>query len=282
MIFVVLEDSRAPLFTMELLKDVPSSSVVRVNRDTTNEELKKLNGSPLFTKKWFAIVEKSCSSSTIKSVLSTKAVIILYATKTNLESKLILCKQFSDVKVVDLISPSKEYCTSYVEESLGVSHSLAEKICSKSNYFLPSIEENIMILKSLDTVDNKAVNLYVSTRSNTTTFTIFYFLVGLRDVNKKAMVKFLYDFRYAFSYIKTSLLSLFETSKAAYRAIESGELTVDNLSEFLKSNNKLKATKYFLERVVIDLHPHMSYDTLVLKEIQISKCSSMIELLSKL
>lgn len=281
MIYLVMEDSRAPLFTEDLYNTVPKSSIVKIKKSTLDLEVDKLNSSPLFTSKWFALIDRGVSENLIVKICSMKSVVpIIYVTDKTVGSVRSVISEFGENKLVNLINPSKSFCEKHVCKVLSVTEDVSKCLCEKSNYFLPSLEENINVLKSLGRAPSKKdINLYISRRNSVTIYSLFYFILGQSKVLPKNIIVFMHDFKYAFSYLKESLLKLFDDMLQIYDDIENAIVGKTNIDSYYKSS-KLGCTLFFTKRVVLEFHKIFTYEEIYLRKLKLARCSNVVELLN--
>lgn len=276
-----MEDSRAPLFSRDFLRDIPSDSIFKVTRNTLIKDLEVLKRNPLFTNKWFVLFDSKVDTSMIDRMISyPNADVIVMADRVNYQKKKSSLMKLGEYKVIDLVNPSKEFCKNYVIKELGVGDDVAKALLSRSNYFLPTIAENVNTLRSLGrTPTISDVNLYVSKRTSVTVYTLFYYLFNISNVPSKSILMFLYEFRFAFVYLKTRLLELFDVSLTVYSDVESGVVSGVNCREYL-SDKQFNVTEYFLKTVINELHPLVTYEKLYLERLRFSRCENIVELLN--
>lgn len=279
--YLVIEDSRAPLFSRDFFKNTPKDSIFRITKRTLYKDLDDLKKSPLFTNKWFVLIENKVGNDMIEKMKDhTDVDVIVLADRNNYVSKRSYLLKLGEFKVIDLVNPSKDYCERFVINELGVTKDTAKVLLGRSNYFLPTIVENVNLLKCLGrTPTTNDVNLYVSRRTSVTVYTLFYYILNNSKVKPKTILLFLHEFRFAFNYVKTRLIELFDVSMKIYDSVESGTLGGSNCIQFIEDNN-LDVTEYFVRIVITDLHPKITYEKLYLEKLRISRIENIVELLN--
>lgn len=281
--FVVLEDPRAPLFTQELVEQFPKSSTVGINPRNTKGLIPTLNGSPTLTDNWLVLVDKRVGDTVIAELAGMKTCInVFYAKANNVNYIAALCREHGDCQIVDMLNMDEPSTINYVKTKLNVNESVARELVKRCKCYLPYIEESMLTLKSLqEPITINHVKEYIQKRSETTVFTVFYHLVGLKRKRLSELGLFLYQYRYAYPYIKKRLQKIFTETIKLYKDIELGKLGGDNIKDYL-SENKMEVSEYFVRRIVLELHETMTVDELYLHKIIIDKTDNMPTLLSVL
>lgn len=278
---ILLEDARAPIFSEDLRAKTPRSSIIRMEPKNTRTCISLMKGKPTLTSTWLVFVDMKVSDIVLESISGLPNCINIVFTKSvDAERKLSICRKGGDSKLLDMINVDKESCVSYITSRLNTSEKLSKSIADKCNYFLPYIEEAILVLEMIDKEVTKSdVDLYIQKRSNLTVNSLFYHLVGFKTLSSQIVSDFLYQYKFAFPYIKKKLLLLFSESEKIYKSIENGNLGLDNIKDYLK-NNKVKISEYMISVLISKIHPIIGLGELVLIKISIDKIDDMVNLLS--
>lgn len=278
---ILLEDPRAPIFSEDIRSKIPRSSFIRMEPKNTRTCISLMKGKPTLTSTWLVFVDKKVSDIVLESISGLpNCVNIIFTKSVDAERKLSICKKGGDSKILDMINVDKESCVSYINSRIGTTEKLSKLIAGKCNYFLPYIEEALLVLEMLDTdVTKSDIDLYIQKRSNLTVNSLFYHLVGFKVLSSEMVSDFLYQYKFAFPYIKKKLLLLFSESEKIYKCIEDGSLGLDNIKGYLK-NNKVKISEYMISVLISKIHPIIGLGELVLIKISIDKIDDMTNLLS--
>lgn len=279
MVFIVLEDERAPIFTREILKEYPSSCVVKINTKSFKTDFNLLQSKPTLTDKWLVLVNSKISKVYVEQLAKLKTInMLVYCSQNNYKEKLSICRNSCETKFLNVISMTLPSCVNYIKSQLEIAEDVAVKLAKKCNLYTPFVEESIILLKTLDhKITSYDVDNYVQKRSNVTVYTLFYYLLE-RNGNVDGILKFIYEYRHALDYLKKRLLKLFSYAETIYMSMETGELGNDNVDEFIE-NNDIDASSYFVRRV-IHIHQSIGYDLLLLNKITIENLDSIPSLLS--
>lgn len=279
---ILLEDERASEFTKKLYSSYPETSIVKVSTKDTIEKLYFLNNKPLLTTNWLVLVDKRVGLPIIEFLATNKfCVNIIYATDLDSSLKLAFCKKLNDdSSIVDMLNISKDSAISFITSEISIDEVLAEKLYNKCNKFFPYIVGALHSLSMLDRkIVSKDLDVYVESHSSLTPNSLFYHLVGVKTLNYKSTIKYLYDYKNAFPYIKKKLLTLYNASEKLYKDIENGELHTNNLDDYCKSN-KLKVSPYFVKIIVTKVYKTLTYDELILSKCLVNNLDSTLSLLS--
>lgn len=265
--YVVLEDERAPLFTNDIIKNVPNSSIVRITNKTLNTHLKVLDSKPLLSKQWLVFVEQNVSQNLIKNVLNKSACInIFYSTtdKYRLLQDYILTSGYK-CSVVNMLNPSDEWVVRYICRTLHVEEDIALKIYKKSNKYLPYVEEGITILSLTGKkINDTVIQKYLPVRYSCNPSRLFLHYIGVKVSKLSDIVDYLYAFKFGYKSIKDKMIKMFEETITVYKLIAGNQLSIDNCEDFAKNHKEYKMSSYQLRRVVTQIYPSVSYEYLIL------------------
>lgn len=281
--FLVLEDDRAPVFTLELLSKHPSLSVVTVDKNSNSSLLDSLKSKPLLSKKWIVLVKSSVSESHKRAIASSTLCIgIFYSTKTALPKDKALISEFGEYKLINMLNPSKKWIIEYVMNSLGVDYTLAESICNKGNKFFPYIHESVLMLQPFKgEITSYHINTFLQEHLSCNPTYLFESLLNVNKCNTTTIVKYFYQFRYAFSYLKTELLNLCRSVIMLYSNIQQGNLGNDNIEEYVRSLPRdTKISIYLIRQTVSVYYPRLTLESILVIYKKINMTSNILQLMS--
>lgn len=279
---ILLEDDRASEFTKKLYKSYPETSIVKVHQRDSVEKLSFLDNKPLLTANWLVLVDRRVDIGVIGFLAKKSLCInIIYANDLDSSLKLSVCKKVSDdSSIVDMLNISQEGAIDFITSELDISEELAIKLYNKCNKFFPYIVGALHSLSVLNRrIVSKDLDLYVESHSHITPNSLFYHLVGVKCVNTPTVVKYLYDYKNAFTYIRKKLLTLYNASEKIYKDIEKGDLHSNNIDDYCRST-KLKVSPYFVKIIVTKVYKILTYDELILGKCLVNNLDSILSLLS--
>lgn len=277
---ILLEDSRAPLFTERLVQSFPNSSVVGITKRNNSSILKELSSRPLLSDKWLLLIESNTNEELIKSLFSMDSCIcVLKCKDSEKDYFLALSRSRGDTRFVDCKNITEEEAVKRITSKLDTTEQIARMIYTKCNKFMPYIEETIVSLSCLGrAVKMSDLDNYMEKYNSITIYSLYYHILGIDKISNKELVTYLYRYKYAIDYIKKTLLDLFDSTESLYKSIDEGLLGSDNIHEYVK-NTKLKVTPYFVTKTVNKIYKSMTYADLVITKIRITKVESIVELL---
>lgn len=289
MIYLCIEDKRAPIFTERVRGCFPNSSIIKLNKWNFKNSIKFLNNSkPILSNTWLVLVNLSeLKESQIENLSGIKySTIIVYCSEQNCKFLYGIFRKFIDsdnIKIINVKVFSREQASEYVKSKIRIEDEALNSLVKDKN-FMPRIEESLTILKTLDkTVTKKDIDKYININSiPATAYDLFYSILKIGNKSHKDLVIFLYNFRYASSYIFKQLDLFFSESLNIFDLCSSGKLTLDNLDNYFKSK-KLKTTQNFV-RVITDCYFNTSVDfeTLIILRNQIARENHVVNLLKYL
>lgn len=283
MIIVLLENKVYAIESLigKIKSEFPKSSILEVNRSNRFEMLKLSETTPLLTDGWIILCSERLNILQILPFTkNSKNLVVINATNTS-KSDIINCLEDNKLEfsLVDNINVSKETLIKYVSNTLSLSEKDSKTLCNKCNNYLPYVLESVTLLQTLGRdVTRNDVLKFIDKRTTLNVHSLFLHLIGYRVLEETLVSTYLYDFKYAFSYMKTKLLAYLDDSIYIYTLIESGLLGGDNYKTY-QYDKKLTISDYTLKNLVLYVHKEISFEVLLLTKIKVSKCTSMYMLL---
>lgn len=281
---VLIED---PVFSIDSLKDsikskCPVSSQIHVNRNNFRDMLRLKDTTPLLTEGWTIMLSSTLSPKQSALFCTNPKDIVIIETRSRNKNEAIVTLSDLGIEfnVVDNVNVSRDRLVSYCMDKLGINKKDATTLCTRCNDYLPYVSESVSLLESLGRKINRADILrFINKRSSFNVNTLFYHLIGYNRKSREDVACFIYDFRYALPYIKKSLLKILEDCISIYLLMESGFLGADNFKEF-NFPKKLNISEYMLKKIIIDVHPVVPLEVLVLVKVSIQKMNKTYQLLN--
>ena len=270
--------------TKELQSKFPRTSTINLNNRNVLEVLDVINNSkPLLTSQWLINSNNLKSDSLLKFIekMGDNVLVVRYQKRTHDvdDSMKILKSKNIKFSLIDSFNLSEEKLISYVSEELSITEYDAKTLVSRCNGYLPYINESVFALKSLNrSVTRKDILNFVVKRSSFNSLSLFNHIIGYKRTNLEVVSRFIYDFRYAFKWMKSDLLTKLDDAILIYSLMNDGVLSPRNYKEF-NYPRKLKISDYLLKSIVIDIYKSVSIETLVFTKLSIEKMRHTYELL---
>ena len=281
---VLIED---PIYSVDSLKKsvkskFPVTSQISVTKGNFYEKLKLSKTTPLLTEGWAIITSSSLDIKQCALLCSDSRNLIIMDVKprNKHEAIVVLSGMGIEFSVVDNVHVSKPRLISYTRDKLNISEKDAITLCNRCNNYLPYVNESVSLLESLGKeITRSDILKYSNKRTSFNIQSLLLHLIGYKRANTDEVACFIYDFRYALTYIKRSLLKYLEDSIEIYILMENGLLGADNYKDF-KFPRKLEMSEYLLKRLIIDIHPVVPLEMLILVKVSIQKINKTYELLN--
>lgn len=283
MIVVLLENSIYSIDSLvgKIKSKFPKTSILEVNRSNRYDFLKLSHTVPLLTDGWVIIGNQSMSVEQMLPFCKDTNNLVILHTKPSKKNEVIESLDEHGIKynLVDNINVSKESLIAYTSTTLSLLEKDAKALCNRCNNYMPYVIEAVTLLQTLGRqVTRNDINTFIQKRTNITINSLFMHMIGYKVLDVSLLATYLYDFKYAFKYVKTKLLEYVEDSIYVYSLIESGVLGSDNYSTF-SFDRTLNISEYVLKNLVLHVHSEVSLEMLLLTKIKIQKCTSMFMLL---
>lgn len=248
----------------KMMNGYPTTSTIIVNKGSRKiqESLYKLKTPPIFTDNYLVIIQPGVKLEDVEKFMSEKNLVIVYTPNSKKNEYLVELKQYG-AKVLDNFNLSKSKLIDYVKDNLVINESNANKVCKKCGYYLPYVWEAVSVLKNLEgEVVEEHIKLYVDNKHNIMPRDIYNYIIGYRNLNRTAIIKYLYDFRYAFKYLKKSTIGYGDAVLEIYNLMITGELTGENYLEY-SFPKKIDLTDYQKKIIILEIFPTISIDVII-------------------
>lgn len=275
MVIVLMQDKVYAIddFPAKVREKFPNTSILEVNKSCVRERLEQSKLTPLLTDGWAVIIQNNVSIEQAIPFCRDERNVVIVWIKPKDKKEVMTALKTEKIKfsLLDNINVSKEELCSYVSQELKVNKKDAITLCNRNNYYLPYVLESVTLLKSLGK-DIKRTDIlkFVDKRTSMTINKLFYHLIGYKMMETSLVAGYLYDFRYAFRYIKESLLKCLNDCIKIYYLIEEGRLGADNFKTFV-FDEKICFSDYALEQIILKVHVSVPLEKLILVKIKVQK-----------
>lgn len=281
MIYLVIEDKRATIFSTPVIEKFPKSSIVKVNKYNAHKEMSLIKMRPTLTNTWLVLVDNNVPEPIVEQLLEyeSNCIILLYCDENNIYFRYNILNSKCKTYRVNVKTMNKEDCEKYIKDRINISVDALHSMTTENN-FMPYIEECLIVLESLDKqISKEDVINYIPKRMNVTVYDVFYNLINYKIGNTKSIVSFLYQFKYAWDYIQTKIVMLCNITLKLYNDIEDGILGADNVDEYYNNNGKLGVSIYFVKLVILKLFPKISYLEIISNRLLVERLEDIPSLL---
>ncbi len=247
------------------VKGYPNSSKINVNKNNYFECLKILDSPPVLTKKWLVVISPRLSSKQIASIMERdNNNVVPLSSKIKWQELGEELKELGvQYKLLDNLNPPKDVILNYIQKELNVDLDMAKYIGGRHRYHLPKVMETVTILSDLETITKKDVREYTTRFKNIWISSITENILGIdTKTSKKRLVELIYDFRYGFDYILSTVKSELELYEYVYSRMIEGELTLENYLDYESYNKKYNDLPDFKKLKMIESFDVVSYDKL--------------------
>lgn len=279
MIIVLLENKVYAIDSLigRVRREFPDSSILEVNKNNRFDMLKLSNTTPLLTNGWVIICnERMNTQQCLPFCKNPNNLTILHTTPKNKSDVLnFLAENKLEFSLVDNINVSKETLIDYVSSELKLTEKESKTLCNKCNNYLPYVLESVALLQTLGRqVTRNDILKFIDKRTTMSIVSLFNHVIGFKTLDSSLVATYLYDFKYAFGYLKTKLLSYIDDAIYIYTLMDSGLLGPDNYKDY-KFDKKLTVSDYMVKNIILNIHRKVSFEILLLTKIKVSKCNSM-------
>lgn len=273
MIYILLEQEGNVINSVEqdFLKRYHKTSIKRyASDDVDKSELSTLQSPPLFDSNWLVV----CTSARrwlSKCYPEKNTILIKVSRKSSLQQVL---QSIPDIeyKVIDNYSVPKDLVISWIMKNLRVTDYVAKRLYNRAAGRLKEIAVAVDLLKTLPSVNLDAVNTYTNKVNRVGIFDLVQYLLGIsEDVSPTEMVQFIYDFRYAISWVLNSVTAELQLYFDVYMAMDTGELSLTNFRDFIGSTDiqSVRVCKPYRIQKIIESHDVVSTELVYFLILQI-------------
>lgn len=247
------------------VKGYPNSSKININKNNYFECLKILDNPPVLTKKWLVVISPRLSSKQIASIMERdNNNVVPLSSKIKWQELGEELKELGiPYKLLDNLNPPKDVILAYIQKELNVDLDMAKYIGGRHRYHLPKVMETVTILSDLETITKKDVREYTTRFKNIWISSITENILGIdTKTSKKRLVELIYDFRYGFDYVLSTVKSELELYEYVYSRMIEGVLTLENYLDYESYNKKYNDLPDFRKLKLIESFDVVSYDKL--------------------
>lgn len=270
MVFIVLEDksNHVNSYYATILDRFPASVTVHVyDNKFEADKLQAYLQKPLLFKAWLIILESIKFEVGQVKELSAAGNLVVYRVQSRAEASR-LAERLGDIQFVvhDNLRVAMEDIVGHVQKEINCDYAVAKLVYNRCNGYLPAIENSIIILKQLDSVNADVVRRYIPYRSRVRSFNVVeYLMVGPRCGYKYSeIVRYVYDYNNAFKWLLNTLISALKLYIKVYMLEADGSLSLRNYRSFLKLTNDsdLKQISEYKVMKILEMHESVSLEYL--------------------
>lgn len=266
---ILAEEINFPLgsFIDQVKKKFPSSCVVNMNRNNTDEVLKTVKSPPPVHELWLVLASLRNPADDILNKLDNEHTVNVFVVRSKEEltewsRKLsVLQIQFKIVNNLDVPKPD---VVEYVMKELGVDYELAKYICGRHRYYLPKITSSVLTLKHLPKVTKATIRKYTSAYNDMSYDALFDYVIGVDErVSHNKAISLVHKYRYGVEYIVKFLVKRFEMYLYVYEEMMLGKLSFDNYKDYYAEHKSdMKDFSEYRMKMAIESFGKVSYDKL--------------------
>ncbi|GAA0101598.1 hypothetical protein UT300012_23130 [Paraclostridium bifermentans] len=255
----------------------PNSSRININNNNYFECLKIIETPPVLTKKWLVIISPRLSGKQIANLMERdNNNVVPLITKGKWQE---LAEELKDLgvnfKLLDNLNPNKDDIIEYVTKHLPITYEDAKYLAGRHRYYLPKVMESVDLLTGLDIVTREKIREYTDRFNSVWISSITENILGVdTKISKKRLVALIYDFRYGFDYVLTSIKNDLDMYMYIYSEMIDGNLTLENYIDFESDNKKFKNLPNFRKLKIIESFDVVSYDKLFYVKTKVESISN--------
>lgn len=241
MILVVFEDPNNHINSVveRIVNKFPNETIEHIYGSKVNpEKIQMLSQKPLLFKGWLIIFENGKVNIEQLNKLNVKDNLILIrvtSAKMLADVKNLLGDIEYQVRINNKLN--EEIVQNWIANELKCSKSAAERLYKKCDGYLTKINDSVTVLKNCDNVTVQVVDTYIGKQSSAKSFDVVeYLLLGAAcGCSYREIVKYLYDYRYAMSWLLKTIINSLELYIKVFTYEIDGSLSLVNYNEFLQT-----------------------------------------------
>lgn len=256
----------------EFVKRYNKASIKRFSGDATKADFAGLTNAPVLNREWLII----CSGSFrhVRDLYPTKNTILWKVTRRAELEHALLSLDGMQFKLVDNYKISPDVVRAWICRELGVTEKIAKTLYNRCAGNLKALVTAVDVLKGLDTITRSAVIKNVPKVNGVSCLGLVQYLIGEQTrYSRVEIVQFIYEFRYAFSWLKTQLLSEIKKYLNVFLDVDSGDLQYGSVHEYVQNNKTLGISEYRLQKM-IEAHRYVSTEKIYLLSLMLQELPS--------
>lgn len=259
MIYVLLEQEYNVMNSIEdeFIRKFKKSSVRRFgNERVAVQDLTEFKSVPLFDSCWLII----CGPKMIRNLQSLhpqRNVILIKVTRKGQLASTVDALGSYRTEIIDNYKVDKEVVLAWIENELNISERLSKYLYNRVQGNLKSVVEGVRLLALLPKVTQASIRETVREHDGVSIYAIVQYMLGIGDrVRYEHIVQMLYDFRYATSWLVSSILQELKIYSFVYDAMDAGELKLTNYREYMLScsNKTIRDMSAFRMKKLVESH----------------------------
>lgn len=165
-------------------KHYPRSSIKRITKYTTLEELHSLAHKPLLSIGWLIICQDTDLKNSYMKFLEglDQSNLVLFRITSEQKCNSLLSALKADkvpYKVINNYKLKEEKVIRYVYQNLNITKSDAKYLCTRSGYYLPEVVKNVQTLKVLPKITKPVIRKYTEDRRSIAVYELVNYLIGI-------------------------------------------------------------------------------------------------------
>lgn len=262
-------------------KHYPRSSIKRITKYTTLEELHSLAHKPLLSIGWLIICQDTDLKNSYMKFLEglDQSNLVLFRITSEQKCNSLLSALKADkvpYKVINNYKLKEEKVISYVYQNLNITKSDAKYLCTRSGYYLPEVVKNVQTLKVLPKITKPVIRKYTEDRRSIAVYELVNYLIGIDGkTTYEDCMKLVYYYRYGFEHLLKTTLAQVTLYIKVYKLILDGELTLANYKIKKKdvADKEISSLHDFRLYKIIESFDKISYDYLILLQLKLKQIS---------
>ena len=259
----------------------PRSSIKRITRYTTLEELHSLANKPLLSIGWLIICQDTAiKNSYLKFLegLDQSNLVLFRITSEQKCSELLSALKADKVqyRIINNYKLKEEKVIDYVCKNLSITKVDAKYLCTRSGYYLPEVVKNVQTLKVLPRITKPIIRKYTEDRRSIAVYDLVNYLIGIGGkTTYEDCMQLVYEYRYGFEHLLKTTLAQITMYIKIYNLILDGELTLANCKIKKKDlqDKEISNLHDFRLYKIVESFDKISYDYLILLQLKLQQIS---------
>ena len=259
----------------------PRSSIKRITRYTTLEELHSLANKPLLSIGWLIICQDTAiKNSYLKFLegLDQSNLVLFRITSEQKCSELLSALKADKVqyRIINNYKLKEEKVIDYVCKNLSITKVDAKYLCTRSGYYLPEVVKNVQTLKVLPKITKPIIRKYTEDRRSIAVYDLVNYLIGIGGkTTYEDCMQLVYEYRYGFEHLLKTTLAQITMYIKIYNLILDGELTLANCKIKKKDlqDKEISNLHDFRLYKIVESFDKISYDYLILLQLKLQQIS---------
>ena len=275
MIYIIFEQDRNQINPVEpaFISKFNKSSIKRIGKEGCNSlDVTSLKKGPLFNKAWLLLCENEVPKH-LELLQPDLNCILIHANSKKALQKVVTGVEQYTYKIIDNYQIPKEVVLSWIMHELNVGDRVARHLYNRVHGYQKQIMEAVNKLSVLPVVTMKNIDTLVEDMGTVTIYHVVQHMLGIpTKVSEIEILEFIYRFRYADKWLKTSITNELKIYYETYLLQDDGILSLENFREFLKGtdNSIYKSCSEYKLKKLIESHDSISTELVYYVMLQVS------------